>query len=127
MMKVLVVDDTESVREMLEELLCFHGYHIRFMASDRKALALLEYYALDTVVTDYRMPEMTGKELIRYIREKKPQMRFIVMTGDDLSVAQWRELIAISAYTILRKPFSEEELARMFDEVARISSAPAPS
>lgn len=124
-MRVLVVDDTEEIRAVVEELLLFLGHHVRSAVNGREALAMLECYAPDIVVTDRRMPGMSGEELIRHIKASKPHLPIVLMTGDDLSLTERSAIAAAGANTILTKPFSKEELEIILDEIVRISPLPS--
>ncbi len=122
-MKILVVDDTELIRVMVEDLLLFLGHQVRSVASGKEALTLLERYIPDIVVTDRRMPGMSGEELIRHIRTSKPDLPIVLMTGDDLSDFERDVIHAVGASAIIPKPFPEVELGRILDEVIKISPA----
>lgn len=111
-MRILVVDDTEEVRVVVEELLICYGHEVRSASSGKEALALLESYAPDIVITNRRMPEMSGEELIRHIKESKPHLPIVLMTGDDLSPTERRVITGAGASAIVIKPFSIEELAK---------------
>ena len=122
-MKVLVIDDTESIRIVVEELLLFLGHRVCSVASGKEALDILEGFGPDIVVTDRRMPRMSGEELIRQIKQGKPNLPVILMTGDDLSSAERNVIAATGADGILNKPFSEEDLTKALDHAVIISPA----
>ncbi len=120
-MKILVVDDNENIRELVKELLLFLGHQVQETAKGTEAIAMLEHFIPDIVITDRRMPGMSGEELIRKIKESLPHLPIILMTGDHLSIAERVVIAAAGASSILSKPFSEKELERALDEVIRIS------
>jgi len=123
-MKILVVDDSEGMRLMLEDLLGYLGHEVQLAASGQEALALLERYAPDIVVTDRRMPRMSGEELIGHIRSLWPSLPIVMMTGDALAPAVERTIFAAGASAVLSKPFRAEEFERILKRVTRTSSTP---
>ncbi len=122
-MKILVVDDDESVRAVTEELLLDLGHQVCSVASGKEALTLLERYTPDIVITDRRMPGMSGEELIRRIRDSKPHLFIVLMTGDDLSLTEQRVITGAGASVIISKPFPEGGLKKTLDEIVKISPA----
>jgi CheY-like chemotaxis protein len=79
--RILVVDDSSSARIALGQLLDEEGFDVRVCASGPEALACLQAGPFEALVTDYEMPEMTGVELIRAVRERAPGLRAIVLSG----------------------------------------------
>lgn len=73
---VLVVDDDADKRNLLEVALGMEGYNVRAVANGREALASVDSYPPDLIITDIMMPEMDGYELARIIR-RNPQTKFI--------------------------------------------------
>ena len=73
---VLVVDDDADKRKLLEVALGMEGYDVRTASNGRDALAAVDSYPPDLIVTDIMMPEMDGYELVRRIRQN-PQTKFI--------------------------------------------------
>jgi two-component system chemotaxis response regulator CheB len=80
--KVLLVDDTDHVREMLSQMLRLDGFDIAGMAaSGAEAIELAAATAPDIVIMDYKMPEMDGITATRAIREKSPSVPVILYTA----------------------------------------------
>ena len=108
MKRILVVDDDSSVLQMLSRALS--EYDLTIARDGHEALALAERHAsLDLLITDYLMPEMTGDELIARMREQRPHLKALVLTGhgdvlDRESPAWWR------AEAHLTKPFRIQTL-----------------
>ena len=120
-MKILVVDDNQKTCELVKELLLYLGHQVQATARGTEAIAMLERILPDIVITDRRMPGMSGEELIRKIKESLPHLPIILMTADFLSNTERKVINAAGANSILSKPFSEEELEMALDEVIRIS------
>lgn len=103
--RVLVVDDEEMVRSIVTQLLSLNDHTVDRASSGREALALIEETDYDIVFTDFGMPEMTGAELARRLREKSSRLPVILLTG-------YTEPDATDDVVddILSKPFKLEEL-----------------
>jgi DNA-binding NtrC family response regulator len=108
--KVLIVDDEESVRNALRRVLEREGYDIITVGHPTKALEVLEREPVDVLITDERMPGMTGMELLTLVRDRYPDTLRIILTGHaDLGVA----IQAINQgeiYRFLTKPWDDVEL-----------------
>jgi CheY-like chemotaxis protein len=106
-LKILLVDDELLVRSgtamMLDEL----GHDVTEAASGKQALEILsEQPHFDLAITDYRMPDMDGMELISKARDLIPALKAVLMTGYDADDPRFAELEAGS----LSKPFGLDDL-----------------
>jgi two-component system NtrC family response regulator len=79
--KILVVDDQESMREMLADLIEMMGYEPLTVEGGEAALTELENSEVDLVITDLNMPVMDGMELMKRIKTLRPTLPVIVITG----------------------------------------------
>jgi DNA-binding NtrC family response regulator len=79
--KVLVVDDQESMRAMLSDLLSLMGLESRTVSGGEEALRELEQREVDLVITDLNMPVMDGMQLMKRIKARRPDLPVIVITG----------------------------------------------
>lgn len=79
--RILVVDDQESMRDMLADLLDMMGYEPCTVANGTAALEELIGSDVDLVITDLNMPEMDGIELMKRIKARTPELPVIVITG----------------------------------------------
>ena len=82
--RLLVVDDDEAIREIISAMLTEQGYEIVTAEDGQQALELLPQFRPHLVVTDLRMPRMSGDELVRIMRESFPQLPVIVVSGEFL-------------------------------------------
>ena len=91
MKHILVVDDDSSVLEMLARALA--AYDITVARDGDEALALASGRAVDLLITDYLMPSMTGDELIARLRETRPDLKALMITGHgdllDREAPEW--------------------------------------
>jgi cyclic di-GMP phosphodiesterase len=86
-LRVLIVDDETSVRRVMAAVLVQLGFPCETAASGDEALRILETHRIDAVISDLQMPGMSGMELLGKVRQRYPQMVFLVVTGvDDIRV-----------------------------------------
>lgn len=78
---ILVVDDQESIREMLEEALAAENFAVISAASAELALAVLEAHPVDVVISDEVMPGISGSEFLTIVRTKYPDTVRMILTG----------------------------------------------
>ena len=78
---ILVVDDEKNIREGLAEYLRMEGYELKTAADGREGFAAVETGEVDLVITDLRMPAMSGGELLRQVGSRYPSVPVIVLTG----------------------------------------------
>jgi two-component system response regulator PilR (NtrC family) len=108
MAAILVVDDDETIREMLFDLFeSDHSCHVAETAE--KALTLLETESYDVVLTDISMPGLSGVELLGLIRHHQPATPVIIISGMN-DRDQTRGLITMGAFDYLSKPFRLEDV-----------------
>jgi two-component system response regulator FixJ len=106
---VYVIDDDDAVRESLEFLLKTAGVSVRGFDSAKAFLDVLPAIKSGCVITDVRMPEITGIDLLRRIKENGLDIPVIVITGHgDISLAV--EAMKIGAVDFLEKPFDDDLL-----------------
>ena len=107
--RVLVADDEMSICKACEKILSRRGYEVRTVLSGKQALALLEQEPFDLVVTDLKMAEMGGMELLQTLRTRFPDIVPIVITGYS-TIASAVETMKLGAFDYLPKPFTPEEM-----------------
>jgi DNA-binding NtrC family response regulator len=107
--RILVVDDTPETIEVIERNLSSRGYEI-FAASDvARAIEFLNQNPVDLVITDLKMPRVSGMTLVRHVRENLKDTEIVMMTG-FASVGTAVEAVKAGADDYLPKPFTDEEL-----------------
>ena len=108
--RILVVDDEETIREIVSSMLKGANFHPRQAASGIEALAILESGdEFDLVLSDLMMAEMDGIALLERSKERFPDMPFVMVTAmNDISVAL--QALRNGAYDYLLKPFEREQL-----------------
>lgn len=107
--RILVVDDEESNREFMLEVLTLQGYETKTAADGFEALDLSKSEFFHIVLSDLMMPEMTGLELLRQLKEISPPTVGIIFTG-YATIETAVEAIKGGAYDYITKPFRVEEI-----------------
>jgi CheY-like chemotaxis protein len=102
--QILVVDDEPSVRESLGMLLVASGYEVAEAESGISALSHLDRTVPDLIVTDLHMPQMSGIELISYVRSRYPSISIVAMSGDYQGDAVPAGLVADRFYPKAEHP-----------------------
>lgn len=106
---IYVIDDDEAVRLSLEFMLKATGIKARSFDSAKAFMAVLPDIGSGCVITDVRMPEMTGIDLLRHVKKTHPDLPVIIITGHgDISLAV--EAMKIGATDFLEKPFDGQQL-----------------
>jgi len=109
MRRVLVVDDEENLRLVLRTLLKKHGYDVEVADGGDSALAALDSFDPDVILTDVRMPRMGGLDLLGALKAKQHPATVIVMSAYgnvDLAI----EAMKAGAYDYVSKPFKPDEI-----------------
>jgi DNA-binding NtrC family response regulator len=109
MANLLIVDDEQSYRQLLSLVFEGDGNYIRTAMNGRDAVAKLQEEAADVIITDVRMPDMDGIELLRAAREFLPDVGVVLMTA-FATVETAREAFKLGADDFIQKPFDVEEL-----------------
>ncbi len=106
---MLIVDDDPNLRETLVNLLSYLGFNIGSAGNGPDALKELEQNPYTFMLTDMKMPEMDGLELIRRVKEAFPEVNIISMTGFSEGYS-YIDVINAGASDFIKKPFEVEEL-----------------
>jgi DNA-binding NtrC family response regulator len=107
--RILVVDDTPQTVEVIQRNLSSRGYEV-FQAGDvAQAIELLDRTPVDLVITDLKMPRVSGMSLVRHVRENLNDTEVMMITG-FASVGSAVEAVKAGAEDYLAKPFTDEEL-----------------
>ncbi len=104
-MKVLIVDDERLLLWSLERLLTKHGISVVTVQSGEDALAFLSEESFDWLVTDLRLPGISGQDILRFAKKKQPDIRTIIMSAFG-SVQSRADLERIGIDLYLDKPFN---------------------
>lgn len=114
MARILIVEDDPNTLSGLVEILNQEGYHVKGVDCPRRALEILNTDTFDVLLTDLRMPGMSGFELFRKTRPDSVSMRTIIMTAYD-SVSDEVEAVMTGVYRYLTKPLDVDNLLSVLE------------
>lgn len=119
--RILVVDDEESIREFLEIMLKKEGYEITTAEDGQVALDLMKKKSFDMVISDMQMPNVTGMELLKKVKEQSPDIVFMMITAFATTETAV-EAMKIGAFDYITKPFKIDEVRINIANALRSSS-----
>jgi DNA-binding NtrC family response regulator len=114
--KVLVVEDDADVRAILDVFLSDKGFNVKLADSGHRALELLGEEPVDVILSDVRMPGMTGMELLRTVKERDPEIELVLMSAYSC-VRDAVEAIQLGAADYVEKPIDFRRLERVLQAV----------
>lgn len=115
--KILIVDDEEDVRDMLDELFRIEGYDTVTASNGKEGLDIYKKFSPELVITDIRMPVMDGVELVENLRSLNKNIKVVYITGWESSQSRHkRDIINDSDFKYLKKPFELAEIVRVVNE-----------
>jgi CheY-like chemotaxis protein len=106
---ILVVDDSATFRKMIVELLVKKGYCVESASSGEEALKMFKNGTYQIVLTDIILPGMSGLNLLKLIKEIKPDIDVIIVSGNDSSYTAIKAL-RLGAYDFIVKPVDDETI-----------------
>jgi two-component system response regulator HydG len=112
---LLVADDDPGLRESLERTLTREGYRVVLASDGRAALERVQAGGVDLIVTDLKMPGLTGLELLRAAKAIMPDVDVILLTAFG-TVEEAVKAMKDGAYDFLTKPFRREQLIKLIDK-----------
>lgn len=118
--KILVVDDEQSIRVLLNDILSAEGYIVEDASNGKEAVERIEADAPDLVITDLQMPIMDGLDLIRKVRSEWPDILFLIITG-YATVDSAIQALQLGAINYITKPFKMEDLLSIVRKGLRIN------
>lgn len=107
--KILVVDDEDIVRTSCSRTLKPGGFEVKLAKNGREGLKMMSEEKFDLVLTDLKMPDMDGIEVLRRIKEDWPEVEVIIITGYQ-TVDTAVRAIKLGAFDYIEKPFTPDAL-----------------
>lgn len=125
MARILLIDDDEPLRTLLRLLLTHCGHAVIEARNGKEGLELFQQTTVDLLITDLRMPEKEGLEVVLALRERHPSVKIIAIAGGGRAGARDNLHIAkvMGAAKVLAKPFSNEALMTAVNELLPGSAA----
>jgi CheY-like chemotaxis protein len=129
--RILMIDDEAALAEMICEYLNMTGHHAQFCSSTEEALALMDRAEFDLVLSDFRMPGLSGEQLFEKTLHRNPDMarRMVFMTGDIIG-ADSKRFFSTHDVPCLTKPCALPTIERFInsrlEQLARAAQPPSP-
>ncbi|MBT4760364.1 MAG: sigma-54-dependent Fis family transcriptional regulator [Bdellovibrionaceae bacterium] len=119
--RILVADDEESIREFLEIMLKKEGYDVVCVEDGQKALEVMKKRNIDLIISDLQMPNMTGIELLREVKDQSSNILFMLITAFGTTESAV-EAMKLGAYDYITKPFKIDEVRIVIANALRSQS-----
>ena len=116
--RILVVDDEEIIRDMLFDTLSQAGYTVKTAKDGNDAIAQIEHEAFDIVITDIKMPDISGMELLIRLLKENPNVCVLLMTAYG-TIKSAINAIKLGARDYICKPFELSEMKNIVEKVAK--------
>ncbi|MFW6140079.1 MAG: sigma-54-dependent transcriptional regulator [Acidobacteriota bacterium] len=107
--KILIIDDEQSILDLLDMVFKKQGYAVETALSADKAFKLINEDDIDLVLTDVKLPQKSGMEILKYVKKNKPEIPVIMITAYG-TIKQAVEAFKTGAVDYVLKPFDIEEL-----------------
>lgn len=107
--RILVIDDEDIVRTSCSRALVPEGYEVKAAKNGLEGLKMISEEKFDLVLTDLKMPDMDGIEVLRRIKEGWPEVEVIIITGYQ-TVDTAVKSIKLGAFDYIEKPFTPDAL-----------------
>src|SRR5438552_1081144 len=114
--KTLVFEDAPDIRKIIEIFLTEKRFHVKVTDGAPAALEMLDQEPIDVILSDVRMPEMSGLELLRHLKERDPDIQLVLMSAYS-SVTDAVEAIQLGAADYVEKPIDFRRLERVLQSV----------
>jgi len=119
--KLLIVDDERNIREGLQKALSTDGYEVELAADGREAMEKIEEGDIDLIITDLKMPNISGDELMKAALEQYPYLPVIILTGHG-TIENAVEAMRNGAYDYITKPLNIDKLSLIVKRALENSS-----
>ncbi len=121
--RVLVVDDEPIVNESCRRVLAHEGYEVDTTESGREGLDRACAQHFDLVITDLKMPDLDGMDLVRALRRERPNTAIVIITGYG-TVPSAVEAMGLGVSDYIEKPFTPHQLAKAVHEALAVEEQP---
>ncbi|MCJ7498529.1 MAG: sigma-54 dependent transcriptional regulator [candidate division Zixibacteria bacterium] len=115
MVSVLIVEDEDSLRKALSQLLLNKGYEVTEVSDGNEAFSILEKNNFDLVITDLRMKIVSGEEVLKKVKENSPTTEVIIITAYG-TIQSAVAAMKAGAFDYITKPFKVEEILSILDK-----------
>ena len=116
--KLLIVDDEAIVGKRLKPSLEKHGYEVETLGDGKSAIERIGQKKFDIIITDVRMDDVDGMQILEYVMAKSPLTKVIIITG-YATVDLAREALVKGAFDFIAKPFKPSDLRVIIEKAAK--------
>jgi len=116
--KLLVVDDEAIVGKRLKPSLEKHGYEVETLGNGRSAIERIGKKDFDIIITDVRMDDVDGMQILEHVMAKSPSTKGIIITG-CATVELAREALVKGAFDFIAKPFKPSDLRAIIEKAEK--------
>ncbi len=120
--RILILDDEKNYLLVLEALLSDAGYAVTPINDPEMAVSYLEEAEVDVVITDMKMPKMSGLEVLQHVKRNSPSIPVLIMTAFG-SIESAVEVMKYGAFDYITKPFANDELLLSVHNAVELSRA----
>lgn len=113
---ILIIDDEPSQREILTGYLKKKGYHLLSAESGEEGIRLIKQNTVDIVLSDFKMPDKTGMEVLEEVKKINPEISFVIITAYS-TVENAVKAMRLGAYDYISKPVDLDELDLMIEKI----------
>ena len=113
---ILIIDDEQTQREVLTGYLKKKGYHILSADSGDEGIKLIKQNTVDIVLSDFKMPDKTGLEVLEEVKNINPEISFVIITAYS-TVEDAVKAMRLGAYDYISKPVDLDELDLMIEKI----------
>jgi CheY-like chemotaxis protein len=110
------VEDNETFRELLQEVMGEHGYRVVEATNGQEALEVMEKIPTQAAIVDLEMPVMNGLEFTKRVKEKSPEYPIILVTA-YAAFHSPQEILAANVDAFLQKPISMDKLVKVIEQL----------
>ena len=114
--KLLIVDDELEASENVADFFGRLGYDVSLAGGGKEALSILENSFFSVILLDIKMPDLDGEEVLKFIKQKHPASKVIMVTGLDESKSK-EEFLKMGVYGYILKPIDLAELAKKLEKL----------
>jgi two-component system NtrC family response regulator len=118
--EILLIDDEKNYLLVLESLLLDAGYSVTALSDPESALAFLDESEVDVVITDMKMPKLSGKDVLTHVKRDYPHVPVLVMTAFG-TIESAVDIMKMGAFDYIAKPFANDELLLSVQNAAELA------
>ncbi len=120
--RILIIDDEKNYLLIIETMLVDAGYDVTTLNDPEMVMAYLDVSEVDIIITDIKMPKMSGKEVLQYVKKNFPRIPTLIMTAFG-SIENAVDLMRQGAFDYITKPFANDELLASVNSAMELATA----